>query len=124
MFDLILYLKVFLVGGFICSVAQMLIIKTKITSARILVLFVVIGVFLEAVGVFDYLVEFAECGVTIPILGFGKSLAEGAINGAKESGLIGVFTGGLTNTAGGIAAAVGFAYLFALIFDARTKKSM
>ena len=123
MFDL-LYLKVFLVGGFICMVAQMLIIKTKMTSARILVLFVVLGVFLEAIGIFDYLVEFAECGVTIPILGFGKSLAEGAIMGAQESGLLGVFTGGLTKTAGGIAAAVGFAYLFAMIFDARTKKNM
>ncbi len=94
------------------------------TSARILVLFVVLGVFLEAVGVFDYLVDFAGSGVTIPILGFGKSLAEGAIIGAQESGLLGVFTGGLTKTAGGIAAAVGFAYLFAMIFDARTKKNM
>lgn len=124
MFDLLLYLKVFLVGGFICMFAQILIIKTKMTSARILVMLVVLGVFLEGVGIFDALVQFAESGVTIPILGFGKALAEGAIVGAQENGLLGVFTGGLTQTAGGIACAVGFAYLFAMIFDSRTKKNM
>lgn len=104
--------------------AQILIIKTKMTSARILVLLVVLGVFLEGIGVFGSLVSFAESGVTIPILGFGKALAEGAIMGAQESGLLGVFSGGLTKTAAGISAAVGFAYLFAMIFDARTKKNM
>lgn len=124
MIDLLLYLKVFLVGGFICMVAQILIIKTRMTSARILVLFVVLGVFFEAIGIYQPLIEFADCGATIPIVGFGKALAEGAIIGAQESGLIGVFTGGLEKTAGGIAAAVGFAYLFALIFDAKTKRNM
>ncbi len=124
MFDLMLYLKVFLVGGFICMIAQILIIKTRMTSARILVLFVILGVFFEAIGIYQPLINFADCGATIPIMGFGKALAEGAIIGVQENGLIGAFTGGLEKTSSGIASAVGFAYLFALIFNAKTKKNM
>ena len=116
------YLWVFLIGGVICMLGQVLIIKTNITSARILVTFVLIGVFLEAIGVFDYISEFAKAGINVPIIGFGASLAKGAISAVKSKGLIGVFTGGLEATAGGIAAAVGFAFLFGLIFKARTKK--
>ena len=116
------YLWVFLIGGFICMLGQVLIIKTNITSARILVTFVLIGVFLEAIGVFDYISEFAKAGINVPIIGFGASLAKGAISAVKSKGLIGVFTGGLEATAGGIAAAVGFAFLFGLIFKARRKK--
>ncbi len=101
---------------------QVLIIKTNITSARILVTFVMIGVALEAFGLFDYISEFARAGINVPIIGFGASLAKGAIAGAQSKGIIGAFTGGLEATAGGIAAAVGFAFLFGLIFKAKTKK--
>ena len=123
MFELLMYVKVFLVGGTICMLAQILIIKTKMTSSRILVLFVVLGVVLEALQVYEPLVNFAESGATIPIIGFGKSLAEGAIEGARESGLLGVITGGLMRTSAGIATAIGFAYFFALLFDAKTKRA-
>ena len=116
------YLWVFLIGGTICAIGELLIITTNITSARILVTFVLVGVFLEAVGVYDYISDFAKAGVNVPIIGFGASLAKGAIGAVQTHGLLGVFTGGLTATAGGIAAAVGFAFLFALIFKSHTKK--
>lgn len=116
------YLWVFLVGGFICMIAQLLIITTKITSSRILVSFVLAGVLLQAVGLFDYISEFAKGGINVPIVGFGASLAKGAIGAAKAKSVLGIFTGGLEATAGGISAAVGFAFLFGLIFRARTKK--
>lgn len=116
------YLWVFLIGGFICMLGELLIITTNITSARILVTFVLVGVFLEAIGVFDYISNFAKAGINVPIIGFGASLAKGAIGAVKTQGLLGVFTGGLTATAGGIAAAIGFAFLFALIFKSHTKK--
>lgn len=116
------YLIVFLIGGFVCMLGELLIITTNMTSARILVTFVLIGVFLEAVGVFDYISDFAKAGINVPIIGFGASLAKGAIGAVESQGLLGVFTGGLTATAGGIAAAIGFAFLFALIFKSHTKK--
>ena len=119
---LLMYLKVFLVGGFICMLGQILIIRTNITSARILVLFVCIGAVLEGFDLYDPIVAFAGAGATVPITGFGRSLAKGAIDAVKEKGLLGVFTGGLTATSGGIAAAVIFAYIFALIFNSKTKK--
>ena len=122
MFDLLLYLKVFMVGGLICMIGQVLIIKTKLTSARILVLFVVLGAILQAIGVYQPLIDFADSGATVPILGFGKSLAEGVMLGLQEDGIIGIFTGGLSRVAGGLTAAVGFAYFFALFFNAKTKK--
>lgn len=118
----LMYLKVFLVGGFICMLGQVLIIKTKITSARILVLFVSVGVIMEGLGLYQPLVDFAGAGVTVPITGFGRSLAKGAIEGVKQQGVLGVFSGGLTATAAGIAVAVVSAYLFALIFSSKTKK--
>ena len=117
------YLYVFLVGGFICMLGQILVIKTQMTTARILVTFVVLGVILEAVGVYDYIFEFAKCGISVPIGGFGASLAKGAISAVKSRGLIGVFTGGLEATAGGIAAAVIFAFFISLLFKPKTKKS-
>ncbi len=117
------YVIVFLVGGIICLLGQILIIRTRMTSARILVLFLMIGIVLEAFGLFEPIANFAKAGVTVPIIGFGSSLAKGAINGAKSAGLLGVLKGGLVATAAGIAAAVGFAYLFALIFKSRSKKS-
>ena len=115
------YLWVFLIGGFICTLGQMLIIYTNITSARILVTFVLVGVVLEAFGIFDPLSAFARAGINVPIIGFGASLAKGAIGAAKAKGLIGAFTGGLEATAGGIAAAVLFAFVFSLIFKSKTK---
>ena len=115
------YLWVFLVGGAICSFGELLIITTNITSARILVTFVLIGVFLEAIDVFDYISDFAKAGVNVPIVGFGASLAKGAIGAVKTHGFLGIFTGGLTATAGGIAAAIGFAFIFSLIFRSHTK---
>jgi stage V sporulation protein AE len=116
------YLWVFLIGGFVCMLGQVLIIKTNITSARILVTFVLVGVVLEAFGLFDYISEFARAGINVPIVGFGASLAKGAIGAVKAKGLIGAFTGGLEATAGGIAAAVVFAFIFGLIFKSKTKK--
>lgn len=116
------YLWVFLIGGAICMLGEILIITTNITSARILVTFELIGVFLQAIGVYDYISDFAKAGVNVPIVGFGASLAKGVIGAVKTHGFLGIFTGGLSATAGGIAAAVGFAFLFALIFKSRTKK--
>lgn len=117
------YLIVFAVGGLVCLIAQILIIRTRMTSARILVLFELIGVFLQAVTLFEPIKNFANAGITVPIVGFGASLARGAMEAVKTDGILGIFTGGLTATAGGIAAAVGFGYLFALIFRAKSKKS-
>jgi stage V sporulation protein AE len=119
----LMYLKCFLVGGLICCLGQILIIKTTITSSRILVLFVCIGAVLEGFDLYDPLVNFAGAGATVPITGFGRSLAKGVIDAIKEKGVLGLFTGGLTATAGGIAAAVIFAYIFSLIFSSKTKQS-
>lgn len=115
------YLWVFLIGGLICMLGQVLIITTKITSARILVTFVIIGVVLQAVGLFDPISSFAKAGINVPIIGFGASLAKGAISAVESVGLLGAFTGGLIATAGGIAAVVGFAFLFSLLFKSHTK---
>ena len=121
--DIILtYLIVFLVGGFVCMIGEILIITTNITSARILVTFELVGVLLQAVGLYDYISDFAKAGVNVPIIGFGASLAKGAIGAVKTSGFLGIFTGGLAATAGGIAAAIFFAFVFALIFKSHTKK--
>lgn len=120
---LLTYLIVFAVGGTICLLAQILIIRTRMTSARILVLFELIGVLLQAVMLFEPIKEFAKAGITVPIIGFGANLAKGAMEAVKEFGILGIFNGGLTATAAGIAAAVGFGYLFALLFKARSKKS-
>lgn len=116
------YLWVFLIGGAVCMIGEILIITTNITSARILVTFEMVGLFLQAIGVYDYISEFAKAGVNVPIIGFGASLAKGAISAVETHGLLGAFTGGLMATAGGIAAAVSFAFLFALIFKSHTKK--
>ena len=118
----LLYLKVFLVGGLICLLGQILIIKTNLTSARILVLFVCIGAVMEAFGLYEPIVNWASAGALVPITGFGRSLAKGAIEAVKDKGLLGALTGGLTATAGGITAAVIFAYIFSLIFSSKTKK--
>ena len=116
------YIISFLVGGFICFLAQILVIRTKITTARILVLFLVIGMILETFNIYAPFKEFAKAGATVPIIGFGATLARGAIMAAKEQGLLGIFTGGLTSAAGGIAMAIFASFIFALIFSSKTKK--
>ena len=120
--DWYVYLIVFLSGGIICFIGQILIIKTKMTSARILVTFELFGVFLAAIGLFDPISSFFKAGINVPIIGFGASLANGAINAVKSKGVLGIFTGGLEATAGGISAAIFFAFIFGIIFRARTKK--
>lgn len=115
------YLTVFAVGGFICLIGQILINLTKLTSARILVIFLLAGVSLEAIGVFGYLKDFAHAGVTIPILGFGSNLAKGAIEGARTSGLFGALTGGVKAAAAGLAGAIFIGFVVALISKARSK---
>lgn len=109
-------------GGFICLLGQILVVRTKMTTSRILVLFLIIGVILETLGIYQPFREFAKAGASVPIIGFGSTLAKGAILGAKESGLLGLISGGLKATAGGIAAAVFFAFIFAIIFSSHTKK--
>lgn len=116
-----LLVRVFVVGGLLCALGQLLILKTKLTSARILVGYVTAGVILGALGIYKPLVEFAGAGATVPLTGFGYLLAQGAMEGAKSEGLLGAFTGGVTAGAGGIAAAVFFGYLAALIFKPRMK---
>ncbi|MEG1524194.1 MAG: stage V sporulation protein AE [Clostridia bacterium] len=115
------YLWAFIVGGGICVIGQLLISLTRMTPARVLVLFVTLGVVLGAVGIYEPLVEFAGAGATVPLTGFGNSLAKGAILAARRDGVIGAFIGGITATAGGVAAAIFFGYLFALIFRSKTK---
>ena len=109
------YVKAFVVGGLICVVAQLLIDKTKLTPARILVLFVTLGVALTGLGIYEPLVEFAGAGATVPLTGFGYTMAKGTLEAVKEKGLIGALTGGLTAGAAGIAAAVFFGYIAALV---------
>lgn len=116
------YLKAFIVGGLICVVGQILIDKTKLTPARILVTFVVAGVFLQLFGLYGYLVDFAGAGATVPLTGFGYTLANGAYNGVMKDGFIGAFTGGVSAAAGGIAAAVIFGCLISIIFSSKSKK--
>ena len=115
-------LKAFAVGGLICCVGQALLMHTQLTSARILVLFVVGGVVLTAVGLYKPLVDFAGAGATVPLTGFGYSLAMGAMQGARANGLLGAVTGGLVRTAAGIASAVALGLLTALIFKPHAKR--
>lgn len=117
------YLKVFAVGGLLCVIAQILIAKTGLTPARILVGYVVAGVILTAVGLYEPLVNFAKAGATVPLTGFGYSLAKGVTKAIDENGIVGIITGGITGTAAGITAAVFFGYLFSVIFKPRMKKS-
>ncbi len=118
----LMYLKVFFVGGAICTIAQLLINYTKITAGKILVSFLLAGIILQALGLYQYLVDFAGAGATVPISGFGYLLADGAIKGAKIS-LFKAITGGITSAAMGITAAIIFGYLFALIFKSKSKKN-
>ncbi len=114
-------LKAFVVGGGICVIGQLLIDLTKLTPARILVLFVTAGVVLTAIGLYDPLIEFAGAGASIPLTGFGYALAKGVEKGVTEQGVLGILTGGLTGTAGGIAFAVTLAFLCGLLFKSKDK---
>ncbi|MDR3207732.1 MAG: stage V sporulation protein AE [Oscillospiraceae bacterium] len=116
-----IYLKAFLLGGALCVVGQLLVDKTKMTPARILVAFVLAGVLLSAVGLYEPLADWAGAGASVPLTGFGHALAEGVKTAVDEKGWLGAFTGGLTGTAGGIAAAVFFALLAALLFKSRDR---
>ena len=115
------YLKAFLCGGLLCLIGQVLIDRTQLTPARILTGYVVAGVFLSAVGLYQPLADWGGAGATVPLTGFGYVLANGAIEGAKSNGLLGAFTGGVIAGAGGIAAAVFFGYFAALIFKPKMK---
>ena len=116
------YLKAFLCGGLLCAIGQLLIDKTKLTPARILTGYVVAGVILSAVGVYEPLVEWGGAGATVPLTGFGHNLAKGVAKAVEEKGWLGVFTGGLTAAAGGVTAAVVFAVVMALIFKPGEKR--
>ena len=115
------YLWAFLIGGAICLIGQLLLSFTRLTSARILVLFVVAGVALGGLGLYQPLVDFAGAGASVPLLGFGNALAKGAIQGAKEHGVLGAFSGGISATAAGVSAAILFGWLAALLFRPRSK---
>ena len=122
MADMILpYLRAFLVGGRFCIIAQILIDKTKLTPARILVIYVVAGVILGAIGVYKPLADFAGAGATTPLTGFGYSISKGIREAVDQQGLLGALTGALKATAGGIAAALVFGYLTCLIFRGKPK---
>ncbi|MEG0742451.1 MAG: SpoVA/SpoVAEb family sporulation membrane protein [Clostridia bacterium] len=116
-----MYVKVFLVGGALCAIGEVLVMRTKLTPARILVLYILSGVVLSAVGLYGHLVAFAGAGATVPLTGFGHALCQGVLFSIQESGVIGAFTGGLSATAGGIAAAIFFGTLVALICKPRSK---
>ena len=115
-------LRCFTVGGTLCIIGQILIDKTKLTPARILVAYVTTGVILGGLGIYKYLVDFAGSGATVPLTGFGYNLAKGTIEAVKQNGLIGAFTGGLKASAGGIAAAIFFGYIASLISKPKMKK--
>ncbi len=115
------FVKAFAVGGILCVIAQILIDKTKLTPARILVMYVVSGVVLTAIGIYGPIVEFAGAGATVPLTGFGYTLAKGVEKAVAETGLLGVLTGGITATAGGITAAMIFGFTAAVLFPSKPR---
>ena len=120
--DYTMLLKAFIIGGLICVIGQILIDKTKLTPARILVIYVSAGAILGGLGLYKYLIDFAGCGATVPLTGFGSLLAKGTIEEIQSSGLIGILTGGLKASAAGIAAAVFFGYIASLVSKPKIKK--
>lgn len=116
------YLWAFVVGGALCAVAQILIDKLKLTPARILVIYVVAGVALTMLGIYKPLVDLAGAGATVPLTGFGYSLAKGALSGVRQMGAVGILAGGISGTASGIAAAIFFGFVIALIAKPKEKK--
>ena len=120
--DWMMILKAFIVGGIICLIGQILIDKTKLTPARILVAYVTAGTILGGLGIYKYLIDFAGCGATVPLTGFGNLIAKGTITEVQTTGLIGAFTGGIKSAAGGIAAAIFFGYISSLVSKPKIKK--
>lgn len=120
---LFMYLKVFFVGGLICMIAELVEIKTKITPARILVIFLMVGAVLGGFGIYNYLVEWAGAGATLPITGFGNALARGAIDGAISNGLFGAIGGGLMATSAGVAVSIGLSYMLSFFVSSKSKKN-
>lgn len=120
--DYAMLFKAFIVGGILCIIGQILIDKTKLTPARILVIYVSIGSILGGLGIYKYLIDFAGCGATVPLTGFGSLLAKGTIEEIQSNGLIGILTGGLKASAAGIASAVFFGYLASIASKPKIKK--
>ena len=116
------YLKAFVVGGVLCVIGQLLIDKTKLTPARILVCYVTTGVMLSGIGIYQPLANWAGAGATVPLTGFGHLLAKGVKKAVEEQGVLGAFTGGITAAAGGITAAIFFGFVVALVAKAKPKK--
>ncbi|SDZ15526.1 stage V sporulation protein AE [Proteiniborus ethanoligenes] len=116
------FIRAFIVGGTICVVGQIIMDTTKLTPAHVLVLFVTSGAILTAIGIYEPIVNFGGAGATVPLPGFGYALAKGAIEQVQKDGIIGAFTGGINATAGGVAAAVFFGYIMAVIFTPKTKQ--
>lgn len=115
------YVRAFITGGIICAIAQILIDRTKLTSARILVFYVTLGTILAGLGIYQYVVDYGGAGATVPLTGFGYSLAKGAIKEVDKHGFLGAFTGGIKATSGGISAAIFFGYLASVIFKPKAK---
>jgi len=115
------YFRAFIIGGGICVIGQILMDATKLTPAHVLVIFVTSGVILTAIGIYEPLVKFGGAGATVPLTGFGYSLAKGVMKAVDSNGILGAFTGGIEATAGGVAAATFFGYIMAVIFDPKTK---
>ena len=120
--DWMIMLKCFFIGGLICVIGQILIDKTRLTPARILVFYVTLGAILGGLGIYQHLIDFAGCGATVPLTGFGANLAKGAIESVKDMGLLGAFIGGVKSSAGGIASAVFFGYISSLLSKPKIKK--
>lgn len=116
-----MYLKAFLTGGLICTIGEMLLLRTRLTAARILVCYILAGLVLSALGLYGPIADFAGAGATVPLTGFGHALCQGVKHAVEESGLIGAFTGGLSAASGGITAAVLFGTLAALLFKPHAK---
>lgn len=115
------YAIVFAVGGALCALAEILIVRTKLTPARILVIFLIAGIALEGVGLYDSIFKVCQAGISVPIVGFGASLAKGAIEAARTYGFLGAFAGGLIRTAFGVGAAIVMSYIVTLTFSPKTK---
>ena len=115
------FLKAFICGGLLCAIAQVLIDKTKLTPAKILVCYVVVGVILGGLGIYEPIREWGGAGATIPLTGFGNGMAKGVREAIQKDGFLGIFTGGFTAAAGGVTAAVVFGYLVSLCFSSRDK---
>ncbi len=118
---MLMYFAVFAGGGLLCAIAQLLIVKTKLTPARILVIFLVAGIILQTVGAYEPLLNVFHSGIAVPIVGFGAALAKGSINAAMQYGVFGAFAGGLIQTAFGVGAAVVVSYFVTLLFNAKSK---